>query len=104
MTNLEDQYRRYVDGVKDVGDSFDFTTNLTANLKTTWNSCVTAAASAWASGLSTWFEISIPNFDSFYFAGIPGELGVNEMGVDAVIESTLHIVPNKIAGWATAST
>lgn len=104
VTNLEDNYRRYIDGVKDVGDSFDFTANLTADLKTKWNSCVSAAATAFASGKSTWFEISIPNFDSFYFAGIPGELGVNEMGVDAVIESTLHIVPNQIAGWATAST
>ena len=104
VTNLEDQYRRYVYGVKDVGDSFDFTANLTADLKTKWVSCVSAAASAWASGKATWFEIAIPNFDSFYFAGIPSELGVNEMGVDAVIESTLHIVPNKIAGWATAST
>ena len=103
VTNLEDQYRRYVDGVKDVGDSFDFTANLTADLKSKWVSCVSAAQSAWASSKATWFEICIPNFDSFYFAGIPGELGVNEMSVDAVIESTLHIVPNKIAGWATAS-
>lgn len=103
VTNLEDQYRRYVDGVKDVGDSFDFTANLTADLKTKWNACVAAAASAWASGKKTYFEICIPNFDSFYFSGIPGELGVNEMGVDAVIESTLHIVPNSIEGWATAS-
>jgi hypothetical protein len=103
VTNLEDQYRRYVDGVKDVGDSFDFTANLTADLKTKWNACVSAAETAWASGKSTWFEISIPNFDSFYISGIPTELGVNEMGVDAVIESTLHIVPNSIAGWATAS-
>lgn len=103
-TDLSDQYRRYIDGVRDVGDSFDFTANLTASLKTTWATCVSAANSAWASGKSTWFEISIPNFDSFYFAGIPTELGVNEMGVDAVIESTLHVVPNQIAGWAAAST
>ena len=104
VTNLSDPYHRYIDGVKDVGDSFDFTANLTANLKTKWASCVTAAASAYASGKSTWFEIAIPNFDSFYFAGIPGELGVNEMSVDAVIESTLHIVPNQISGWASKST
>ena len=104
VTNLEDEYRRYIDGVKDVGDSFDFTANLTADLKTKWNSCVAAAASAWASGKSTWFEIQIPNFDSFYFAGIPTQLGVNEMGVDAVIESTLHIVPNQIHGWDSKST
>ena len=103
VTNLEDEYHRYVDGVKDVGDSFDFTANLTASLKTAWNSLVTAAETAWASGFATWFEISIPNFDSFYFAGIPGELGVNEMSVDAVIEATLHVVPNEIGGWASAS-
>ena len=103
VTNLEDEYRRYIDSVKDVGDSFDFTANLTANLKTKWAAMVTAAQTAWATGKSTWFQISIPNFDSFFFAGIPTELGVNEMGVDAVIESTLHVVPNKIAGWATAA-
>lgn len=104
VTNLEDEYHRFIDGVKSVGDSFDFTANLTADLKTKWASCVTAAATAYASSKATWFEISIPNFDSFYFAGIPVELGVNEMGVDAVIESTLHVVPNQIEGWASAST
>lgn len=103
VTNLEDEYQRFIDGVKSVGDSFDFTANLTADLKTKWASCVAAAEAAWVSGKSTWFEISVPNFDSFYFAGIPTELGVNEMGVDAVIESTLHIVPNQIEGWASAS-
>ena len=104
VTNLVDQYHRYVDGVKDVGDSFDFTANLTADLKTKWAALVTAANAAWSASKSTWFEISIPNFDSFYFAGIPGELGVNEMAVDSVIEATLHIVPNQISGWASKST
>ena len=103
VTDLSDQYRRYVDGVKDVGDSFDFTANLTAALKTAWASVVSAAAAAKTASKATWFEIAIPNFDSFFFAGMPTELGVNEMGVDAVIESTLHIVPNQIAGWATKS-
>ena len=103
VTDLEDEYHRYVDGVKDVGESFDFTANFTSDLKAKWASLVTAAQAAWASQKSTWFEICIPNADSFFFAGIPGELGVNEMAVDSVIESTLHIVPNQIAGWATAS-
>ena len=104
VTNLQDRHHRYVDGVRDVGDSFDFTANLTADLKTKWASCVSAANTAWASGKSTWFEVAIPNFDSFYFSGIPVEQGINEMSVDAVIESTLHIVPNQIAGWAVKST
>ena len=104
VTNLVDKYRRYVNGVMDAGDDIALTANLTASLKTVWASLVAAANSAWTSGNSTWFEISIPNFDSFYFAGIPTEMGFNEMGVDAVAEASLHIIPNQIGGWATAST
>ena len=104
VTNLIDKYRRFITGVLDAGDSIDVNANLTAALKTAWASLVSAAASAWTSQKSTWFEISIPNFDSFYFAGIPSEMGVGELGVDAVAEASLHIIPNQIAGWAAAST
>ena len=104
VTNLVDKYRRFITGVLDAGDSFDITANLTASLKTAWASMVSAANSAWTSGKSTWYEISIPNFDSFYFAGMPTEMGFNEMGVDAVAEASLHIIPNQIAGWSSAST
>ena len=104
VTNLIDKYHRYITGVLDAGDDIAVTANLTASLKTLWASLVAAAASAWASGNSTWFEISIPNFDSFFFAGIPTEMGLNEMGVDAVAEASLHIIPNQIAGWAAKST
>jgi hypothetical protein len=103
VTNLVDKYKRYIAGVMDAGDDIALTANMTTTLKTTWASLVSAAASAWASGKSTWFEISIPNFDSFYFAGIPTEMGFNEMGVDAVAEASLHIIPNQIAGWASAA-
>lgn len=104
VTNLVDKYRRYIAGVLDAGDDIALTANLTASLKSAWATLVSAAASAWASGKSTWFEVSIPNFDSFYLAGIPTEMGINEMGVDAVAEASLHIIPNKIGGWAAAST
>lgn len=104
VTNLVDKYRRFITGVLDAGDSIDITANLTASLKSVWSALVTSATSAWGSGNSTWFEISIPGFDSFFFAGIPTEMGFNEMGVDAVAEASLHIIPNQIAGWASAST
>ena len=104
VSNLVDEYKRYIPGQKDAGDDIAITANMTASLKTVWASLVTAAESAWTSGKSTWFEISIPGFDSFYFAGIPTEMGFQEMGVDAVAEASLHIIPNQIAGWATAST
>ena len=104
VTNLVDTHRRYIPGVIDSGNDFQITANMTAALKTAWNSMVSAANTAWESGKSTWFEISIPNFDSFYLAGRPTELGVSQMGVDAVVEASLHIIPNQIDGWATAST
>ena len=103
VTNLVDKTKRFIAGVLDGGDDVALTGNLTASLKTLWGSLVASAKTAWASQLSTWFEISIPGFDSFYFAGIPTELGFNEMGVDAVAEATLHIIPNQITGWASAS-
>ena len=103
VTNLQDRYHRYIDGVINVGDDFPFTANMTANLRSIWASLCASAASAYADGKATWFEIMIPNLASFYFAGKPVEQGVNEMGVDAVIESTLHVVPNEIVGWATSS-
>ena len=103
VTNLVDKYKRYISGVKDAGSDIALTANLTADLKTKWAALVSAAATAWAGGKSTWFEVAIPGFDSFFFAGIPSELGMNSIGVDAVIEAALHIIPNDIAGWASAS-
>ena len=104
VTNLIDRVHRYIPGVKDAGDDINLTANLTAALKTAWGSLVSAAETAWASGKATWFEISIPNYDSFWFAGIPTEMGFNEMGVDAVAEASLHIIPNQVVGWAAKST
>ena len=103
VTNLVDTHRRYIPGVIDSGNDFALTANLTTALKTAWASLISAEAAGWASGKSTWFEISIPSFDSFYFAGRPTELGASQLGVDAVIEASLHIIPNQIGGWATAS-
>ena len=104
VTNLVDKFKRYIPGVQDPGTDFAMNGNMTSALKTAWASLVSAAASAWASGKSTWFEVAIPNFESFYFAGVPVDLGLSSQAVDAVEEANMHIIPNQIAGWATAST
>ena len=104
VTNLVDKFKRYIPGVQDPGTDFAMNGNMTSALKTAWASLVSAAASAWASGKSTWFEVSIPNFESFYFAGVPVDLGLSSQAVDAVEEANMHIIPNQIAGWAAAST
>lgn len=104
VTNLVDKFKRYIPGVQDPGTDFAMNGNMTSALKTAWASLVSAAASAWASGKSTWFEVAIPNFESFYFAGMPVDLGLSSQAVDAVEEANMHIIPNQIAGWAAAST
>ena len=57
-----------------------------------------------ASNKATWFEIVVPTVGSFFFSGIPSELGINAMEVDAVAEVDIYITPNKIHGWDTTST
>ena len=58
VTDLEeDDIRRYIPGLRDLGDSLSFTANLTSDLITTWETAKTAADTAWASGKSTWWEI-----------------------------------------------
>lgn len=104
VTDLSDLvWKRSISGLKDVGGALSFTANLTASFKTAWNSCVSAATAGFADQKSTWFEIAIPNFDSFYFAGMPSELGVNAFEVDSVAEVDAYVSPTQIKGWAAAS-
>ena len=103
-TTLEaTEWKTAIPGLKDVGGAVTFTANLTASVQSAWASLVTAATSARASGKETWFEISIPNFDSFYFAGMPSPMGAKGMGVDEVAEIDLYVTPTKFEGWASAS-
>ena len=105
VTDLSDLvWKRYIAGLKDPGGSISFTANLTSAFKTAWETLVSAYTTAIASSKATWFEIAVPNVGSFYFSGIPSELGINGMSVDAVAESTVYITPNKIHGWDTSST
>ena len=97
-------WKRSIAGLRDAGGALAFSANMTASFKTAWNSCVSAFATAKASNKATWFEVAIPNFDSFYFAGQPIELGLKAMDVDSVVEADGYIVPNNIVGWATSST
>lgn len=104
VSNLEDTVRRYIGGILEAGDDMAFTANLTANLKTLWTALVTAYGTAHAAGKQVWFELAIPNFDSFYWAGEPAALGISGAGVSAVVETTLHVIPNEIVGFSAAST
>lgn len=105
VTDLSDTtWRRYIAGLKDPGGALSFTANLTSAFKTAWETLVTAYTTGIASNKATWFEIMVPSFNSFYFAGIPSELGLKAMDVNAVLEDDVYITPNQIHGWDTSST
>jgi len=105
VTDLSDkEWHRFIPGLKSVGDSLGFTANLTRAFMTAWGSLVTASETARESDKATWFEVAIPNFDSFYFAGYPSPLGLKGMDVDQVAEIDAFVTPNQIVGWASAST
>ncbi len=105
VTDLSDLvWKRYIAGLKDPGGALTFTANLTSAFKTAWETLVSAYETAASDGKLTWFEIAVPSIGSFYFAGIPAELGIDGMEVDSVAESSVYITPNKIEGWGTSST
>lgn len=105
VTDLSDLvWKRYIAGLKDPGGALSFGANLTSAFKTAWETLVTAYTTAAASSKATWFEIMVPTVGSFYFAGIPSELGINGYEVNAVAEINVYITPNQIVGWDTSST
>lgn len=103
-TDLSDLiWKRYIPGLRDPGGAIGFTANLTSAFKTAWAALVTASATAKASSKATWFEIDIPDLESFYFKGDPVALGFGGAEVDAVLETTAYVVPNGISGFAAHS-
>ena len=105
VTDLSDLvWKRYIAGLKDPGGALSFKANLTSAFKTAWAGVVSAYTTGIASNKATWFEIVVPTVGSFFFSGIPSELGISGMSVDAVAEVDVYITPNKIHGWDTTST
>ena len=104
VTDLSDtEWKRNIKGLKDVGGSLAFGANFTTAFKTAWETLKSAYDTGITSGKATWFEIYVPTFGSFYFAGEPSNLGLNAAEVDSVFEGSVYITPNQIEGWGTSS-
>ena len=105
VTDLSDEvWKRYIPGLKDPGGAIAFTANMTTAFNAAWEAVVEAAEAGAETGLSTWFEFYVPNFGSFYLAGVPSELGFSGAEVDSVFEGSVYITPNQVHGWDTSST
>lgn len=94
-TTLDElEYKTYVDGLKDLGGSLEFTFNLTEELIGKWDELMTAYEAAKADNKQTWFAIVVPGLsEAFYFPGNPSSMGLPETSVNTVLEITNYITP-----------
>lgn len=101
-TDLTDIWRRYIPGVKDAGGAITIGVNLTSAFKTAWEAAVTAAEGGVSSSKACWWEVDVPNFGKFHFAGMPSDIPLPDVGVNEVFAGEVSVMPNQIAGWAAA--
>ncbi len=101
----ETEYKTYIPGLKDLGGALEFTFNLSQELKTAWETLVTAYNTGIASNKNTWFEVVVPGLtDSLFFTGVPSPMGLPEMSVNSVAEVSNSITPTNAPTWNTKST
>ncbi len=90
----QEEYKTYIDGLKDLGGALEFTFNLTNDLVSIWDTLMTAYATAKEGNKAVWFLIYVPGLnENFYFTGNPSEMGMPEATVSSVLEITNYITP-----------
>lgn len=103
-SDLGDDITQYLPGRRDPGGDAAFTANITTDFLTAWETLVSAAATAKASGLRVWFEYQTPNFaKSYFWSGEPVALGHGGLEQNAVQTVQAHVVPNGDQAWANKS-
>ena len=104
-TTLEEtEYRTYVEGLKDLGGTLEFSANITEELITAWESC-NAAHDGLTGGKVMWFYVIHDKLTkAVAFEGDPAPLGLNESSVGSMLETTLYITPNSAPQWVTKPT
>lgn len=104
-SNITDAVTRYIPGRQDPGGDKAFTLNHTDAVITAWDTLVSAAETAWASGKSVWFEYQYPNSaKSYFWSGIPKALGSSGIAQNEVSKIPAHVAVTGWAGWAAKST
>jgi hypothetical protein len=96
----EEEYKTYVDGLKDFGGSLGFTFNLTQAFIDAWEDMLDAYDAA-TDGM--WFAVDVPGITKvFYFPGNPAPVGLNGVSVNTILEVTGYITPVGEAEWDDA--
>lgn len=103
----EPTWHRYIPGLKDAGGAQQLTVNDYDDFRTSWDALMTAYETAKATGKALWIEYYVPGITSkpsFFYSAVPQDLGFNGAEVDSAYENVAYLTPNKVVGWAAAST
>lgn len=93
-TLLETEYMTYVQGLKDLGGTLEYSANLTDDLIDFWDALLQEYDDAIAEGKQMWFAVVHPKLKkATYYVGQPAPLGFNESSVGGMTETTLYITP-----------
>lgn len=101
---LEDTLTKYIKGRGDIGGGeWSYTLNLTPETVTETETMMTAAATAYAAGKSTWYEIIIPGFtQAIFVVAQPGsEIPVPEMNQNELLTVDIPLTVNDYKGFDT---
>lgn len=97
------EFTTYVELLKDLGGALEFNANFTEELKTAWETMMTAYGNL-SDGKRMWFVIRIPGvLENVFFAGQPSKMGLPEMSANSLIETTVYITPIGEPDWGTAA-
>lgn len=104
ITSLNDtEWKRYMEGLKDMGGALGITFGMSQTLYTTWQTMCETAESNKASGKRVWFVFYVPGLsDSFFMTVDPSKMGMPAAEVDSVLDVTVNVLPTGEIGWATA--
>lgn len=103
-TTLDNQeYKTYIDGLKDTGGTLAFTANDTPEFRTAIKTLMSAYDTAKASNKAVWFRISVPApiSEDMDFTGKPQSLGFGGASINSVLTTTFNVVVTGEPSWAS---
>lgn len=98
---VNEQYKTYIHGLKDLGGDLAFLANFTQELFDEYETATSGIMAQYNSGRHMWLVIDHPKLSkSLYINVTPSPLGLNAMAVNSAAEVTLHFASFGELVWA----
>lgn len=98
---INEEYKTYIHGLKDLGGDLAFLANFTQELFDEYETPTTGIMAQYNSGSKMWLVIDHPKLSKSLFINVaPSSLGLNAMTTNSGTEVTLHFAPLGEPEWA----